>query len=175
MDAIDSAPELVIRKMKKKDFSIMAQWLSTKAVLEFFGDVNSPFTIQQVKQKYSPRIDGQVPIHPYIVEVNGEPIGFMQHYQLTQEVQTEYGYPLTLNVQGIDQLIGNPALYNKGIGTAMVKRFLIHLNTLATARVVLDPAISNPRAIRCYEKCGFVKVKKINGGENWLMEYSYKE
>ena len=152
----------------------MAQWLSTKAVLEFFGDVDFPFTAQQVKQKYGPRIDGQVPIHPYIVERNGVPIGFMQHYQLAQEVQLEYGYPLAFNVQGIDQFIGDPALFNQGVGTAMVKEFLIHLNSLSMDRVVLDPAISNPRAIRCYEKCGFVKVKKINDGENWLMEYSYK-
>ncbi|WP_308462027.1 GNAT family N-acetyltransferase [Planococcus sp. CP5-4] len=164
-----------MRKMNEEDFSVMAKWLSMREVLEFFGDVNSPFTIQQVIKKYGPRIDGQVPIHPYIVERNGEPIGFMQHYQLAdqlaEEIQLEYGYPLALNVQGIDQFIGNPALFNQGIGTVMVKKFLNHLNALSTDRVVLDSAVSNLRAIRCYEKCGFVKVKRINSGGNWLMEY----
>lgn len=161
--------------MNEEDFSIMAKWLSTREVLEFYGDVNSPFTIQQVIKKYGPRIDGHVPIHPYIVERNSEPIGFMQHYQLTEEVQTEYGYPLALNVQGIDQFIGNPTFFNKGIGTLMVKDFLNHLSALSTDRVVLDPEVSNPRAIRCYEKCGFVKVRKINGGKNWLMEFKSDE
>lgn len=30
--------------------------------------------------------------------------------------------------------------------------------------------ISNERAIRCYEKCGFSKVKKINNESALLME-----
>ncbi|MFK8794525.1 GNAT family N-acetyltransferase [Planococcus plakortidis] len=169
---IDAVPKLSIRKMNEEDFSIMAKWLSTKEVPEFYGDVNSPFTIQQVKKKYGPRIDGQVPIHPYIVERNGEPIGFMQHYRLAEEVQVDYGYPLALSMQGIDQFIGNPVLFNQGIGTLMVKAFLGYLMALPIDTVVLDPEVSNPRAIRCYEKCGFMKVKKINGEKNWLMEFS---
>ncbi|MGY3187803.1 GNAT family N-acetyltransferase [Lysinibacillus sp. TE18511] len=36
--------------------------------------------------------------------------------------------------------------------------------------IILDPEISNKRAIRCYEKCGFSKVKKINNESNLLME-----
>lgn len=158
--------------MKEDDFSIMAKWLSTREVLEFYGDVNSPFTIQQVKQKYGPRIRGQVAVYPYIAERNDTPFGFMQHYRLAEEVQVDYGYPLALNVQGIDQFIGNPALFNQGIGTLMVKVFLDYLMALPIDTVVLDPEVSNPRAIRCYEKCGFVKVKKINDGKNWLMEFS---
>lgn len=173
--AIDAVPKLSIRKMHEEDYPIMAKWLSTREVLEFYGDVNSPFTIQRVKQKYGPRIDGQVPIHPYIVERNGEPIGFMQHYQLAKEVQKEYEYPSSLNVQGIDQFIGNPAFFNQGIGTLMIKAFLNHLTTLSTDTVVLDPEVSNPRAIRCYEKCGFMKVRKINGGKNWLMKFSISQ
>lgn len=35
----------------------MEKWLSTPEVLEFFGDVNSPFTVEQVKRKYEPRIN----------------------------------------------------------------------------------------------------------------------
>lgn len=152
----------------------MAKWLSTREVLEFYGDVNSPFTIEQVKQKYGPRIRGQVAVYPYIAERNGTPFGFMQHYQLAKGVQVDYGYPFALNVHGIDQFIGNPALFNQGIGTLMVKAFLGYLMalTLPIDTVVLDPEISNLRAIRCYEKCGFVKVRKINGGKNWLMEFS---
>jgi len=169
---MDTVPKLSIRKMNEEDFSIMAKWLSTREVLEFYGDVNSPFTIEQVKQKYGPRIRGQVAVYPYIAERNGTPFGFMQHYQLAKEVQVDYGYPLALNVQGIDQFIGNPALFNQGIGTLMVKAFLDYLMALAIDTVVLDPEVSNPRAIRCYEKCGFVKVRKINGGKNWLMEFS---
>lgn len=45
--------------------------------------------------------------------------------------------------------------------------------------VVMDPQIKNVRAIHCYEKCGFSKIKmlpkhELHEGEYrdcWLMEY----
>ncbi len=36
------------QKMQHTDYEIMSQWLSTKEVLEFYGDMNAPFTLQQV-------------------------------------------------------------------------------------------------------------------------------
>lgn len=160
-----------IRKMKDTDFEVMAKWLSTPEVLEFFGDANSPFTVGQVKRKYEPRINGDVPVYPYIVELDGIPIGFMQHYNLVEKIQEAYGYPLTLNIHGIDQFIGVPIYFNKGIGTIMVTKFMDILSKETDADIlVLDPELTNTRAIRCYEKCGFVGVKKVNDGNNWLME-----
>lgn len=153
------------------DYEIMAKWLSTPEVLEFYGDVNSPYTLEQVKGKYEPRVNGVVAVHPYIVELDKTPIGFMQHYKLAEKTQEEFGYPRTLNVHGIDQFIGVPQYFNQGIGTVMITEFLNGLTRCIEADIViLDPAVSNARAIRCYEKCGFVKVKKVNDGTGWLME-----
>jgi aminoglycoside 6'-N-acetyltransferase len=63
-----------IRKMKHTAYEVMAQWLSTKEVLEFYGDVNSPFTLQQVKDKYEPRVNGDIPVISYTVELDGSPM-----------------------------------------------------------------------------------------------------
>lgn len=161
-----------IRKMKHTDYEVMSQWLSTKEVLEFYGDVNSPFTLEQVKEKYEPRVNGDIPVIPYIVELDGSPIGFIQQYKLTKEKQEEFGYPTYLTIYGIDQFIGYPHLFNKGIGTKMIKLFIEYIfENKDVDIIILDPAVSNLRAIRCYEKCGFKKVKKINDDTCWLMEY----
>lgn len=96
--------------MKHSDFGIMAQWLSTKEVLEFYGDINSPFTLQQVKDKYEPRGTGAIPVIPYIAELDHTPIGFMQQYRLSEVEQEEFGYPANLTIYGIDQFIGFPKL-----------------------------------------------------------------
>lgn len=74
-----------IRKMQHTDYEVMTVWLSTEKVLEFYGDVNSPFTLAQVKNKYEPRVNGDVPVIPYIVELDRTPIGFMQQYKLNDE------------------------------------------------------------------------------------------
>ncbi|GGN56164.1 GNAT family N-acetyltransferase [Oceanobacillus indicireducens] len=134
-----------IRKMKHTDYEVMAQWLSTKEVLEFYGDSNSPFTLQQVKNKYEPRVNGDIPVIPYIVELDNTPIGFMQQYKLNEEKQKEFGYPKHSTVYGIDQDVD---------------------------MIILDPAVSNVRAIRCYEKCGFRKIKKIINNDK-LFKYNF--
>lgn len=166
-----AADHITIRKMSHSDCNIMAKWLSTPEVLEFYGDVNAPFTLEQVQRKYGPRITGDVPVYPYIVELDRTAIGFIQYYRLTGEAYEEFGYHATENVYGIDQFIGATQYFNQGIGTAMIQKFLAGLFEKAEADViVLDPDVSNARAIRCYEKCGFVKVKKVNDGTGWLME-----
>ena len=160
-----------IRKMVHADYEIMARWLSTPEVLEFYGDVDSPYTLDQVKAKYKPRVNGEVHVYPFIVELDTMPIGLMQYYKLAQEIQAEFGYSPTLNVCGIDQFIGVPEYFNQGIGTNMVTKFintLFHLKDVDL--IVLDPEVFNTRAVRCYEKCGFKKVKKVHNETCWLME-----
>lgn len=158
--------------MNQNDYRVMSEWLSTEEVLRFYGDIDSPFTVEQIKRKYEPRVNGAVPVFPYIVELEHSPIGFMQHYKLGDEVQKEFGYPFNLNVYGIDQFIGIPEYFNQGIGTAMIQKFVGYLYRNTEVQIIiLDPELSNARAIRCYEKCGFVKVKKIHNGVSWLMEY----
>ena len=54
-------------------------------------------------------------------------------------------------------MIGNKAYWNKGFGTKAIKLLLKHcFNTLNLHRVFLRVFANNPRAIRCYEKVGFV-------------------
>jgi len=162
--------------MRHTDFEMMAHWLSTIEVLEFYGDVDSPFTLQQVEDKYGPRINGDVPVTPYIAELGESPIGFLQHYSLSKEKKKEFGYPVKLTIYGIDQFIGYPSLFNQGLGTVMVKKFVDYISQHKRADgIILDPEVTNTRAIRCYEKCGFTKVGKIYEGVNWLMEYRVSE
>ncbi len=87
-----------------------------------------------------------------------------------------FGYLENQVIYGIDQFIGIPNLFNKGYGTIMVSNFIdFILKTTDVEIIILDPEISNERAIRCYEKCGFSKVKKINHENNYLMAMTIKK
>ena len=114
-----------------------------------------------------------------MVEYANKAIGYVQFYQLDDETKKEYGY-IHENVYGTDQFIGEVEYWNKGIGTLLVRamtKFLIEHEK--ADRVVMDPQARNTRAIKCYEKCGFNKVKflpkrELHEGEYqdcWLMEY----
>jgi RimJ/RimL family protein N-acetyltransferase len=53
--------------------------------------------------------------------------------------------------------IGEKSLWNRGYGTEVMRLLLKHgFNTLNLNRIALDVYESNPRAIRSYEKAGFV-------------------
>jgi len=48
---------------------------------------------------------------------------------------------------------------NKGFGTDAIRTLCEHVfMVLGYSKLVLDVARANPRALRCYEKCGFVEV-----------------
>jgi len=159
-----------IRKMSIQDYEVVTKWLSTPEVLEYYGDIHSPFSLEQVIKKYESRIIGEIPITPYIALLNTIPIGFMQNYRVIEKDQLAFGYQKKQIIYGMDMFIGEPTLFGKGYGTQMVIKFVNDLFLTTDAEIIiLDPKITNTRAIRCYEKCGFVKVKKINHKTCWLM------
>ncbi|WP_214851217.1 GNAT family N-acetyltransferase [Exiguobacterium sp. s193] len=66
-------------------------------------------------------------------------------------------------VQGIDQFIGEPQLWGKGIGSIMIRKMVDYLlDDKGAAMIVLDVKKTNTRAISSYEKCGFKQMKELN-------------
>ncbi|WP_353733564.1 GNAT family N-acetyltransferase [Rossellomorea vietnamensis] len=73
----------------------------------------------------------------------------------------------------MDCFIGESELFNKGIGTKMVKEFINQIiQEDAPDFIVLDPSKENKRAIRCYEKAGFKSRSEINEGTSLVMEFN---
>ncbi|TQR19382.1 GNAT family N-acetyltransferase [Psychrobacillus vulpis] len=170
--------KLSVRLLELKDNSILVKWLSDPIVLEFYEGRDNAFDLDMVHEKFYNRDKGVVRC---IVEFDKLPIGYIQYYLLDSDDSKLYGYTdLSDVIYGMDQFIGEVAYWNKGIGTLLVKsmvEFLVEQNQ--ADRVVMDPQTWNERAIRCYEKCGFKKVKllpknELHEGEYrdcWLIEY----
>jgi aminoglycoside 6'-N-acetyltransferase len=116
-----------------------------------------------------------------IVEYNQLPIGYIQFYQVNDEDRIEFGYTdQDLSVFGMDQFIGESAYWNRGIGKQLVTSMTKYLVQSKQAnRIIMDPQVWNIRAITCYERCGFKKIKLLENHELhegewrdcWLMEY----
>jgi len=62
-------------------------------------------------------------------------------------------------------------MMGRGHGSAFVNAFIEELLRNGTPRVVLDPKPTNGRAIRAYEKAGFVRDRLVDtpDGEALLM------
>ena len=168
--------KLKVRKLEKKDNVLLAKWLSNPLVLEFYEGRDKPFDLEKVNEVYYSTEDEEVKC---IVEYDGNEIGYIQFYQLDNKTKKEYGY-FTKNVYGTDQFIGELEYWNKGIGALLVKSMIKFLIEDKNAdRIVMDPQTRNTRPIKCYEKCGFNKVKLLPSRELhegkyqdcWLIEY----
>ncbi|MGP4073878.1 GNAT family N-acetyltransferase [Piscibacillus sp. B03] len=165
-----SKRELEVRKLDQKDIRFMAKWLSDDRVLEFYEGRDQPFDTEKVREDF---LNEESDVVSCMVLFKGKEVGYIQFYE------KKYSYTDN-DVYGIDQFIGEPTYWNMGIGTLLVSSMVNFLiNKKGADVVVMDPQIRNSRAIRCYEKCGFKKVKMLPEHELhegvyqdcWLMEY----
>ncbi len=142
---------------------MLHDWLNRPHIVEWWdGDEARP-NLQEVLDKYRPRVLAQESVKPYIAMLGQEPIGSAQTYVAMGsgdgwwEEETDPGVP------GIDQSLANANQLGKGLGTQLV-RPLVRLLFFdpAVTKIQTDPAPINLRAIRCYEKAGFVRQGIIN-------------
>ena len=163
--AIIKTKRLAIRPLEEGDLPCLLAWLTDARVLEFYEGRDTVWTEEAIRAHYYPADEDADMLFRVIMECrrDGRPIGYGQFYQLDDELFEEYRYPNTEGVVfAMDQFIGVPELWNTGLGTEYVKAVFEWLvqERNATA-VVLDPRVSNARAVRCYQKAGFEVIATL--------------
>lgn len=152
-------------KMTLENISLWERWITIPHVKETWfikGYETSDYIHQKIK--------GNGHTYPFIIYFNDQPIGYIQYCNL-------YEYQIiTPNPKGlftkedkgtfcIDLFIAESEFLNKGYGTEIIKKFTQKIiNELDAKKILIDPASTNKRAIRCYEKAGFTFVKNAHDG-----------
>jgi aminoglycoside 6'-N-acetyltransferase len=165
---ITSIENIVIRKMndEENDYKLMTKWLSDEHILKFYQGRDNPSNINQIMDKYGPRTKEGSRVTPCIIEFDKEAIGYIQYYTIDNDEKVEYGYENNELIYGIDLFIGEIEYQDKGIGEKLIRRLINYVQiNKCPDRIIIDPRINNNRAIRCYEKCGFVTKKLLRGHE----------
>jgi aminoglycoside 6'-N-acetyltransferase len=168
-----------IRTLVADDKILLTKWLSNPDILQYYEGRDNAFDLEKVKREFFEDEEG---VTRNLIEFEEMPIGYVQFYEIDDDERKLYGYADSKEIiYGMDQFIGESAYWNKGIGTKLISSVTAYLIRQKGAdRLVMDPQTWNERAIRCYEKCGFEKVKllpkrEFHEGEYrdcWLMEYS---
>ncbi len=135
---------LSLRPLRITDFPLLLTWLSREHVKQWWNDGDD--TLEKVALHYGAE---EPDVARFILvestDVGERSIGYFQHYVVSDEIV------------GIDQFIGEPERLNQGVGTAAIELFLEMIITKhKPQQIILDPNPENKRAIRCYEKVGFV-------------------
>ena len=153
---------VTLRLMTEHDLPMLHNWLNRPHIVEWWGGEEERPTLADVLEHYLPRSLAEESVTPYIAMLGGEPIGFAQSYTALGSGDGWWEDETDPGVRGIDQSLANPAQLNKGLGTKLVLSLVERLFSDSTVtKIQTDPAPRNHRAIRCYEKAGFVQQKII--------------
>ena len=131
----------VLRPVRPDDAEVLAEILAEPDVARWWGR----YDVERVRSELVAGAGSVV----FVIEAEDEVVGSVQYFE---EPAVNYRHA------SIDIFL-HPAWHGKGLGTDAVRtmaRYLVH--DRGHHRLAIDPAVSNLRAIRTYERVGFKAV-----------------
>ncbi|MFC5528318.1 GNAT family N-acetyltransferase [Cohnella yongneupensis] len=170
--------DISVRKLEAQDAQLLVKWLSNPDVLTYYEGRDRPHDLQLVIEHF---YEDRGEITQCIVQYKSNDIGYIQFFEIDEEEIEVYEYKnFKGKIYGMDQFIGETTFWNKGIGSLLIRESVRYLiNHRGAQKVVMDPQSWNTRALRVYEKNGFIKKKYLEKHEwhegeyrdCWLIEY----
>lgn len=162
--------EIALRTLEPEDAGLLVKWLSDPVVLEYYEGRDRPLDAELVQKHF---YEDREEITPCIIQYKGADIGYLQFYEIQEEEKEIYGLSVEAgSIYGMDQFIGEPGYWNKGIGSELIRETVQYLvKERGARRIVMDPQAWNTRALRVYEKNGFKKVRLLEKHEWHEGEY----
>lgn len=147
------APEYAFRPMTAADLPLIRQWLAQPHVREWWGDPSEQYDLVSGDLN-EPAMD------QFIVAAGSNDFGYLQCYDLTAWNSGLGEHPR--GTRAIDLFIGEPAMIERGHGSAFIRAFVDDRLRNGAPRMVTDPDPANARAIRAYQKAGFEKSGMVD-------------
>lgn len=149
-------------------FPLLYKWMNAGHLQKWWGEEH-PWTLQNIATKYETYCMGykifegqKKPIHPFIIEISSQPIGFIQYYN-AYDFPRESGeklIELRQSLAALDLYIGEISFLGKGFGPLILNKFLKEHVSSSFEACFVDPDRHNIQAIRAYEKAGFTPISR---------------
>ncbi len=138
---------------------MLHEWLARPHVAQWWGEVP---TLAEMREEFAPLMIPGGRDQAYIASDGSRDIGYIQCYTVMDSGGGWWPDEQDPGARGIDQFLANADQLGQGLGTEMIRAFLARLFADASvSRVQTDPEPDNARAIRCYEKAGFRRVREV--------------
>ena len=156
----EPAPALTFRPLAESDLPLLLEWLHRPHLQEWWRSGET--TLEELREKYLPRILGVDDARPFLACLDGTPVGYIQYYRASEGDPDWWPDRPGPGVLGIDQFLVDEERLGKGLGTSMVSGFCrMLLEDPSVTEIRVDPRPDNVRAIRCYGKAGFRRGRAI--------------
>lgn len=155
-----------LRGVEKEDIDLFVRWLNDPEVTAGIS-LYRPLSSLEEERWFNQMLERPVDERPLTIEIQQEggswlPIGNLGLFDISwRQRSAELGI-----------MIGEKAYWDKGYGSEALGLLLRHaFDTLNLNRVYLRVFANNPRAIRAYEKLGFVLEGRMREAEYRQGEY----
>lgn len=138
-------------------FPLLRRWIATPHVAAWWGEVEAEMRL----------IDEHLAsdaVRMFVFSVAGRAAGFIQTYRAADWPGHGFDDEAPGTV-GIDLFIGEAELLGRGIGVAVIEAFCARLFAEGAPAIVIDPDPANARAVRAYEKAGFMAMGTFDDPE----------
>lgn len=150
--------QIRLRALKREDLPLFVEWLNDPEVIQGLMQI-LPFSLEDEEDWFAEMRKKPLEEHPLVIETlteaGWEAIGNCGLFGIDWRIrQAEFGI-----------VIGAKQEWNKGYGTEALGLICRHgFNTLNLNRISLRVYANNPRAMRSYEKAGFVQEGCLRQG-----------
>lgn len=151
---------LSFHPLRVEHLPLMQGWLSTPHVDAWW---RTPLDAGGIRAKYGPRIDGGDPTHVFLIELDAEPIGFIQWYRWADYPTHAALLGARPDEAGIDLAIGEPRMLGRGLGVRAIRRFLedVVASDVTMTACLADPETRNTRSVRAFVSAGFAVLRRV--------------
>lgn len=156
-------PSVTLCPMTEHDLPMLHEWLIRPHIVQWWGGEAARPSWADVEADYRPSAMAKEGVAPYIAMLGDEPIAYAQSYVALGSGDGWWEDETDPGVRGIDQSLADASRLGQGLGTLLVRALVARLfEDPAVTKIQTDPAPESLRAIRCYEKAGFVALKTID-------------
>lgn len=156
---------LRLRAAERADLPMFVRWISDPEVTEHLL-MRLPMSFAEEEIWFEKMIQRPAAEHVYVIEIklNVDPETFETEWMPVGTTSFQAIQPIDLNAE-IGIMLGEKTFWNRGYGTETMKLMLRHgFNTLNLHRIWLQVYPANNRAIRSYEKAGFIQEGSFREG-----------
>lgn len=162
------------RPVQANDLPQLRQWITQPHWQEWWGVPDQE--IGYIENMLS----GEDSTEPYIAQIEGQDMAYIQcwfpqdHLVEPWLSQAPWMMHLPHDAVGVDLSIGEVGQLGRGFGTAIIRQFVKKLCQRGYKTILIDPEITNKRAISAYKKAGFRAIPAFLGktGDVFLMQYA---
>ncbi|MCU0831755.1 MAG: acetyltransferase [Rhizobiaceae bacterium] len=137
------------RSVEPRDMALIRRWAAQPHWLEWWGAADK--TVSEIGAAMD-----EDSTEPMIALLGNRPVAYVQTYDPHLEEAHPY-QDQPFGTLGLDISIGDAADLGQGLGTAIILALAGMLFEEGVPRLIIDPDPANLRAIRAYEKAGFMR------------------